>query len=167
MNERVFNSRKYAQLLLGKDRILSNQKHFIERSVPIIVLCTENTCPFIYNCNTENDDFLRRFFENALVLDLCSLDMRNNKDINNCAILENNITQRIKVIQGPVSDESERWVNLNSSHFDYEYFDIVHGNDAMETNPLEESVYGIPSSSRMIIDNDTEDIITVHSDDTM
>ncbi|CAG8840355.1 1049_t:CDS:1, partial [Racocetra persica] len=41
------------------------------------------------------------------------------------------------------------------------------GNDAIETNPLEESVYDIPSSSRMIIDNDTEDNITVYSDDTM
>ncbi|CAG8812807.1 14578_t:CDS:2, partial [Racocetra persica] len=66
MNERVFNGRKYAQLLLGKDRILINQRYFLERSVPIIVLCTENTYPFIYNCNTEDDDFLRRFFENAL-----------------------------------------------------------------------------------------------------
>ncbi|CAG8807326.1 14790_t:CDS:2, partial [Racocetra persica] len=66
MNKQVFNGRKYAQLLLGKDRILINQKYFLERSVPIIVLCTENTCPFIYNCNTEDDDFLRRFFENAL-----------------------------------------------------------------------------------------------------
>src|SRR5690349_13562867 len=46
INERIFNSRKYAQLILGKDRILINQKHFIECSV----LCTENTCPFIYNC---------------------------------------------------------------------------------------------------------------------
>ncbi|CAG8845863.1 23487_t:CDS:1, partial [Racocetra persica] len=52
-------------------------------------------------------------------------------------------------------------------HFDYEYFDIVRGNDAIETNPLEKSVYSIPSSSRMIIDNDTEDNVTIYSDDTM
>ncbi|CAG8841439.1 27563_t:CDS:1, partial [Racocetra persica] len=33
MNERVFNGRKYTQLLLGKDRILINQRYFLERSV--------------------------------------------------------------------------------------------------------------------------------------
>ncbi|CAG8802260.1 16553_t:CDS:1, partial [Dentiscutata erythropus] len=65
-NGRVFNHRKYAQLLLGKDRILINQKNIIERSVPIVILCTDNTCPFTYNCSTEDENFLKRFFSNTM-----------------------------------------------------------------------------------------------------
>jgi hypothetical protein len=129
-NEKIFNHKKYVQLLLGKDRILINQRNFIEKSVPIVILCGKNTCPIINNASTEDDDFLQKFFKNALVVDLNNLDMRNNKDMNDCAILEKNITQRIKILSSPYdTDDDERWVNLGINHFNYEYFDNIYEND--------------------------------------
>ena len=173
-NEKVFNHKKYAQLLLGKNRILVNQRNFIEKSVPIVILCENNTCPIISNSSTDDDDFLQKFFKNALVVDLNNLDMRNNKDVNNCAILEENITQRIKILHNPYdTDNDERWVNLSINHFSYDYFGNVQENDNdIEIRSREDSViqdrslYGVPSSSSIVID-DSIDCESVISDVTM
>lgn len=171
--EKIFNHRKYAQLLLGKNRILVNQRNFIAKSVPIVILCGNNTCPIVINNSTEDDDFLQKFFKNALVVDLNNLDMRNNKNINNCAILEKNIVQRIKILNSPFDNDDDLWINLNSNHFDYEYFDTVQeNNNEVETRTRENSItldrdlYSLPSSSNNNV-IDRIDSESVYSDVTM
>jgi hypothetical protein len=139
-----------------------------------VILCGKNTCPIINNASTEDDDFLQKFFKNALVVDLNNLDIRNNKDVNDCAILEKNITQRIKILSSPYdTDDDERWVNLGINHFNYEYFDNIYKNDVIMDIQTRENLvtqninlYNVSSSSNMINDNfiDSE---SVNSDITM
>src|SRR6185437_13766572 len=162
-NEKVLNHRKYAQLLLGKDRILVNGKSFIEKSIPIIILCDDNTCPFMYSGSTEDENFRKKFFRNSLVINLKSLDLRNNKIINTCSIFRNNIHQEIQIM-GQEHDNS-LGINLTIDHFRFDYFNhkIPKGNHNNETPNTED--YGVgPSRTRRHSTISESDSQTVHSE---